>query len=112
SALIEDAAAVRDIDAIVSADIRPAVWMLGRAELASSLGRPGQVDDAEVLAATRRVIEAARHAAPAIPVCMVVYGAAEAARWLKDGCRVLCYPSDSALFMGAAQAAVAAIRDG
>ncbi len=111
-ALIEDAAAVRNIDAIVSADTRPDVLMIGRSDLASSLGRPGQVEDPEVLAATQRVIEAARNATPAIPVCMVVYGADEAARWLGDDCRVLCYPSDSALFMGAAQAAVAAIRQG
>lgn len=100
---IEDRIGVERIDEIVGCDPGLDALIVGRADLASDLGEPGQVEAPSVLAATRQVIEAARRSsvAPGIGV----YSPAEANKWIDAGCNLFFYSADTTLLLNAAAAA-------
>ena len=109
-AQIEDGLGVQNIDAIL--DCQPGIdaLIVGRSDLASSLGRPGQVDDPAVLEATHRVIDAARRHPRRVPSGIGVYSPEEAAQWVDAGCRMFFYSADTAMLLNAARTAVEAFK--
>jgi 4-hydroxy-2-oxoheptanedioate aldolase len=75
---------------------------VGRSDLASSLGHPGQAGHPEVVEATHRLLrEVAEHPARTCRSAMVIYDPSEAQTWLPDGCTVFIAPSESGLLMQA-----------
>jgi len=76
---------------------------VGRSELASAMGRPGQAADEAVMQATRNVLQAARVAGPhPRRAAMVIYSAAEVGTWDEQGCSIYLAPSESMLLHEAA----------
>lgn len=104
-AQIEDGLGVQNIDAILACDPGIDALIVGRSDLASSLGRPGQVDDPIVLEATHRVIDAAGRHARRVPSGIGVYSPQEAAKWIDAGCRLFFYSADTAMLLNAARTA-------
>jgi 4-hydroxy-2-oxoheptanedioate aldolase len=100
---IEDRAGVDQIDAIVSCEPGLDALIVGRSDLASSLGEPGQVEAPAVLEATGRVVEAARRKGVAAGIG--IYSPAEASRWIDAGCSLFFYSADTTLLLNAAAAA-------
>ena len=78
------------------------VVMIGRSDLASDLGKPGQGSDPEVERLTGDILSAVT-AAPAACAGVAVYGAADAAQWAQRGCRFFAYPSEVSLLFDAAR---------
>jgi len=105
-AQVEDKRGVDAIDDIVAAG--PDVVMIGRSDLASSLGKPGMVNEPEVLAATERVLAAVRRAKGCAGIG--VYGPGEAPGWIAKGCGFFFYSSDGAILLNAAKSAVDGFR--
>lgn len=105
---IEDRAGVDRIDAIVSCDPGLDALIVGRSDLASSLGEPGQVEAPAVLEATGRVVEAARRAGVAAGIG--IYAPAEASHWIDAGCSLFFYSADTTLLLNAAASAVKDFR--
>ncbi|MHA6646034.1 HpcH/HpaI aldolase family protein [Mesorhizobium sp. A623] len=101
-AQVEDRAGVDDIDGILSAEPGVDAVLIGRSDLASSYGTPGDVESADVLAATDRILDAAR-ARGGRATAMGIYTAAEIARWKSKGCNVFFAPSDGILAFNAAR---------
>lgn len=100
---IEDRTGVDAIDAIVSCDPGLDALIVGRSDLASSLGSPGQVEAPAVLEATTRIVEAARRTGVAAGVG--IYAPSEANRWIDSGCSLLFYSADTAMLLNAAATA-------
>lgn len=100
---IEDRAGVDQIDAIVSCDPGLDALIVGRADLASSLGTPGQVEAPGVLEATGRIVEAARR--KGIAAGIGIYSPPEASRWIDAGCSLFFYSADTTLLFNAAASA-------
>lgn len=98
-AQVEDAQGVENIESICAVSPGVDVMMIGRSDLASSLGRPGQVDDPLVIEATRKVIETARK--HNIPSAIGLYTPEEAPKWIDAGCRFFFYSSDTAMMLNA-----------
>lgn len=102
-AQVEDVQGVENIASIVGVEPGLDVMMIGRSDLASSLGRPGQVDDPVVIDATRKVIETSRQRS--IPSGIGLYTPDEAPKWIDAGCRFFFYSSDTAMMLNAASSA-------
>lgn len=102
-AQIEDQIGVDNITAIVACQPGIDGIIVGRSDLASSLDVPGQVEDPKVLAATQRVIDAAR--AHSIPAGIGLYAPHEAPKWISAGCSLFFYSADTGLLLNAASAA-------
>lgn len=109
-AQIEDQIGVNHIESIVAADPPVDAILVGRSDLASSFGHPGQVDAPDVLAATDRIIAAARARAGGPAVAMGIYTPEELVAWRNKGCTVFFGVSDGAILHGAASEWVRAIR--
>ena len=110
-AQIESKLGVDNIDSILACDPGIDVVLVGRSDLASSLGCPGQVEDPAVLAATKTVMDAAkRHTARVIPSGIGLYAPNEAANWLEKGCGFFFYSADTAMMLNAATDAAGAFR--
>jgi 2-keto-3-deoxy-L-rhamnonate aldolase RhmA len=110
-AQIEDKQGVENIDAILACDPGIDVVLVGRSDLASSLGCPGQVEDPAVLAATQKVMDAAkRQTGRVIPSGIGLYAPHEAANWLEKGCGFFFYSADTAMLLHAASEAAGAFR--
>jgi 2-keto-3-deoxy-L-rhamnonate aldolase RhmA len=78
---------------------------VGRSDLASSIGHPGQAGHPEVMRATHAVLQqVSQHPASSCRSAMVVYTPADAATWRPDGCRVFIAPSESGLLLDAGAA--------
>ncbi len=107
-AQVEDAKGVENIEEICAVAPGVDVMMIGRSDLASSLGRPGQVEDPVVLDATRKVIEVARRRN--IPSAIGLYTPEEAPKWIDSGCRFFFYSSDTAIMLNATSAAWRAFK--
>jgi 2-keto-3-deoxy-L-rhamnonate aldolase RhmA len=105
-AMIEEATAVENVDAIMATRGIDAVFV-GPGDLSLSLGV--SMGDPEVGKAVDRAIEAA--VAAHVPVGTVVPDPAQARRRAEQGCRFLLVGNDTGLFLGAAGAAVTAVRD-
>lgn len=68
------------------------VVFLGRSDLASQLGKPGQTDDPQVEAASQRIIDTARQARRVSGLAH--YEAAECQRWAQRGCSFFALASE------------------
>jgi 2-keto-3-deoxy-L-rhamnonate aldolase RhmA len=101
-AQIEDIAGVENIDAIIAADPGIDVVLLGRSDLASALGAPGQVDDPRVMEASDRMLTAIRNAPRKVAASVGAYTSAEVARWTAKGCTIFFAASEGLLFFNAA----------
>lgn len=111
-AQIEDSAGVDGIEQIVRAEPGLDAILIGRSDLASSYGTPGQVEAPPVLDATEKVIKAARAAPhPSPAVAIGVYGTAEIERWKEAGCTVFFAPSDGIFLFNAVQGWIATMRE-
>jgi len=107
-AQIESPSGVENIDSIVAC--KPGIdgLIVGRSDLASSLGFPGQVETPAVLGATHKIIEACkRHN---VPSGIGLYAPSEAANWIDSGCGLFFYSADSALLLNAAKGAFDAFK--
>lgn len=67
--------------------------LIGRSDLASALGKPGQATDPEVIAISRRMLGQCR-AAGIQDAGVVVYGREEVASWVDAGATSIIYGSD------------------
>ena len=101
-AQIEDITGVEHIEEIIAADPGIDVVLLGRSDLASALGAPGQVDDPQVLAAADRMLTAIRNGPRKVAASVGAYTAAEVARWNAKGCTIFFAASEGLLFLNAA----------
>jgi 4-hydroxy-2-oxoheptanedioate aldolase len=102
-AQLEDASAVEHAEAMANLELGADVLVVGRADLASSLGVPGQVNDPLVEAATKRILTAVKNS----PIVgrhsgMGVYTPEEAEKWMQFGTRFFIYAADVMLFRNAA----------
>ena len=101
--LVESPQGVAHAQAILAVEPGLDAISVGRSDLASAMGRPGQAADAEVMAATRAVLQTARnHPQGPKPSAMVIYGATEVGAWADEGCSIYIAPSESMLLLDAA----------
>lgn len=70
--------------------------LIGRSDLAASLGRPGAVQDEEVIAASTRMVAACVDGGVE-DIGMVVYGANEFPQWAAIGVTTAYYSADTAI---------------
>jgi 4-hydroxy-2-oxoheptanedioate aldolase len=111
-AQIEDSAGVEQIGPILACRPSLDAVLVGRSDLASSFGTPGQTESPAVLEATEVITEAARAAdGPRPAIAMGIYSRAEVERWKKAGCTVFFAPSDGILLLNAAQGWLNSVRD-
>ncbi|MGE0797194.1 MAG: HpcH/HpaI aldolase/citrate lyase family protein [Lautropia sp.] len=108
--LIENRTGVDHIEQIVAVPDGLDAVLLGRADIASDLGRPGMSGDPAVVAVCDRVLaavrqETARRADGSLFCCITaVYGAKDVSNWRERGSTIFVAPSDSGLFLDAARA--------
>lgn len=104
---IESDKGISTLDEILSVDgVDGAV--IGRADLSTDLGLPGQTNHPEVVNRVERMIASCqRHGK--IPG-LLVQDVASARQWISKGIRLVPYSSDVSLLMGAASKAVGEIR--
>lgn len=89
---IESLAGLEQIDQIISVDPGLDVVFLGRSDLASQLGKPGQVNDPQVEAASQRIVDAARRAQKVSGLAH--YEVAECQTWAQRGCSFFALASE------------------
>ncbi|WP_210495306.1 HpcH/HpaI aldolase family protein [Microvirga antarctica] len=109
-AQIEDKLGVDNIQDILACEPGIDALIVGRSDLASSLGRPGQVEDPLVLAATDQVIRAARLHKRAVPSGIGLYSPQEAGKWVEAGVGLFFYSADSGMMVDAARTAAQAFK--
>jgi 2-keto-3-deoxy-L-rhamnonate aldolase RhmA len=105
---IEHADAVASLREIAAVDGVDALFV-GPYDLSASLGAPGEVGDARVVAANQRVAEVCREHG----VVAGIFGidAEEAGRWIAEGFTLIAVGIDTVFLGGAAEAALKAVRD-
>jgi len=102
--LIEDPAGVANIDEIVAQEGGLDAMLVGRGDLAATMGKLGRTDDPAVREAVLGVIRATLGAAkPRVRAGMTVSDAGECAVWGDLGCSVFVAASEASLFLTAAQ---------
>lgn len=111
-AQIEDVAGADNIAEIVAADPGIDVVLLGRSDLASALGAPGQVEDPKVLAASEKMLDAIRKSPRRVAASVGAYTAGEVERWAAKGCTIFFAASEGLIFYNAASKWVTEIRAG
>ncbi|NML45706.1 4-hydroxy-2-oxovalerate aldolase [Ramlibacter sp. G-1-2-2] len=94
---IESRKGLENIEEIVAAQPGLDVVFLGRSDLASDLGKPGQTHDPEVEAATGRIVASARAAGKVVGIAH--YEAAEVATWGARGCSFFALASESGFLL-------------
>ncbi|WP_342362329.1 HpcH/HpaI aldolase family protein [Terrarubrum flagellatum] len=97
-AMIEDPEALDHLDEILAVDGLDGIFV-GRGDLTVALGAPG-MDSPQTLAATEKIAAAARKAKK--PICMMVGGAADAAKFTEIGASAFIVSSDQGLMRQAA----------
>lgn len=107
--LVEDAAVVENIDAVLAECKLDAVIPGGPGDLATSLGLHGQGDHPRVVAAVRRVVEAAK-AVPGLKVGVYLVDADSAPRWVDLGVDFFLYSIDYRVMARAFQQLHASLR--
>jgi 4-hydroxy-2-oxoheptanedioate aldolase len=96
-AQIEDQAGVDNIEEILACHPGLDAFFIGRADLASSIGKPGMAAAPEVLELTDRLISTARNHRNKVPSGIGLYAPDEATQWLDKGCRLFFYSADTAM---------------
>lgn len=94
---IESRKGLEAIDEIAAADPGLDVVLVGRSDLASDLGKPGQVDADDVRAGSLRIVEACRSSGTAAGIAH--YEAAECRHWLERGCTFFALASETGFLM-------------
>lgn len=106
--LIENQAGVSNIDEILAVPKGLDCVLLGRADLASALGKPGQSGDPAVVQACDQVLDSVQRANAqqstgiGTAAAVAIYGPGDVARWAALGCSVFVAPSESSMFLDAA----------
>jgi 4-hydroxy-2-oxoheptanedioate aldolase len=100
--LIEDSVGVENIDDVISASPGIDVVLVGRADLASAAGVPGQVEHSAVLELVDEVITAAERQRD-VRLGIGIYSPAEATRWLERGFQVFAYSADTTIISSSLQ---------
>ena len=101
-AMIEDPEALDHLDAILATGGLDGIF-IGRGDLTVALGAPG-IDSSQTIAATEKIAAAARKARK--PICMMVGGAADAAKFKSIGASAFIVSSDQGLMRQAANKVV------
>jgi 2-keto-3-deoxy-L-rhamnonate aldolase RhmA len=96
-AQIESRKGLENIEEIVAVPDAVDVVFIGRSDLASDLGKPGQTADPEVQAASKRIVDAARAAGKVVGIAH--YEASECAAWTQRGCSFFALASESGFLM-------------
>jgi 2-keto-3-deoxy-L-rhamnonate aldolase RhmA len=105
---IESDVGIRNLDAILTVDgVDGAV--IGRADLSTDLGLPGQTNHPEVVRRVEMMIEACQRNGK-IPG-LLVQDVASAKEWISKGIRLVPYSNDVSLLANAASKAIGEIRD-
>lgn len=107
-AQIEDQLGLNAVDDIVGCDPGIDGLIVGRSDLASSLGVPGLTDDPRVIVASETLVRSARRRGVAAGIG--VYRPSEAERWIQLGCNLFFYSADTAMLLNAATTASADFR--
>lgn len=94
---IESRKGLENIQEIVAQPDGLDVVLIGRSDLASELGKPGQTNDPEVEAASRRIADATRAAGKVAGIAH--YEANECATWAERGCTFFALASESGFLM-------------
>lgn len=94
---IESRKGLEAIEDIVAADPGLDVVLVGRSDLASDLGKPGQVADPDVQAASARIVQACKAAGKA--AAMAHYDASECPAWMAAGRSVFALASETGFLM-------------
>ena len=104
---IESAAAVNAIDDILKVESVDAVFV-GPYDLSSSMGKPGQVADAEVQSAIARVKQAALESDKSLGIFSA---SAEVAKgYMREGCNLIAVGVDTLMLANAAKGALETLR--
>ena len=111
-ALIEDMIGATAVPEMLECSPGADCFLVGRSDMAASLGHPGQAEHPAVLAATDRIVKSVVAHPSSAQVGMGLYAPEEASRWLDNGCRVLFYSADTALMLRAATQATEAFKAG
>ncbi len=106
---IEDAEVLPHLDDLFG-QVRVDAVMPGLADLSTSLGKPGQFADPEVIEAAGKVFAAAEKAG--LPLGLYIANAGETARWAGQKANFFVYAIDYKVVAEGYRAAVTAIRDG
>ena len=117
--LIEDPRGIANIGEIVAVEQGLDAMLIGRGDLAATMGKLGRTDDPQVrdavLAAIRTTVRTQTPLAaekPAVRAAMTVFDAAECQAWADLGCNVFVAASEASLFLSAARQWVAGIEFG
>jgi len=97
--LIESHKGLDNIASILSVDQGLDVVFIGRSDLASDMGKPGQSGDPVVEAASERIVICALKAGKRVGVAQ--YTPAECELWASRGCSFLALPSESGFLLEA-----------
>lgn len=110
--LIEDPEGVASITEILSVEDGLDAILVGRGDLAATMGKLGQTNDPAVREAVLDVISStvAVDGAQRIRAAMTVFDAAECAAWAEVGCSVFVAASEASLFLNASQKWTADVR--
>lgn len=109
-AQIETQAGVDNFNEILDCSPGMDAFFVGRADLASSLGKPGMADDPQVLELTDKLIATARQHPAGVASGIGLYAPDEARKWLNAGCRLFFYSADTAMLTNEARRAAAGFR--
>jgi 4-hydroxy-2-oxoheptanedioate aldolase len=93
--LLESKKGLDNIEEICAVENGLDVVFLGRSDLASELGRPGQVGDAIVEEASLRILKAASERG--VRTGLAHYTGAECETWARRGCSFFAFASESGL---------------
>ena len=108
--LIESRKGVQNIEQILAVPGGVDAVLLGRADLANDMGKPGMSGDAEVVQASDAILAAVqretarRPAGQAMSSITAIYGAGDVAHWRDRGCTIFVAPSESSMLLDAARA--------
>lgn len=97
--LIESRKGLDNIAEIAAVEQGLDVVFLGRSDLASDMGKPGQSGDPEVEAASRHIVDTALAAGKQVGLAQ--YTPAECELWASRGCTFFAFPSESGVMFEA-----------
>lgn len=107
-ALVENPDALQQIDNLVGIEPGPTVIGVGRGDLSVAIGRAGQINHPDVIAATERVIASVSSSSSGRCYSSVmVHAADEIGFWYERGARLFTYSADAPLLSTLARGLVA-----
>ncbi|UKA60419.1 HpcH/HpaI aldolase family protein [Arthrobacter sp. FW306-2-2C-D06B] len=106
---IESSDAVNNIDEILAQDPGLDAIIIGRADLATSIGLTGQSEHPRVVELTQTIMDRLQ-ARSSIPYGLAVYGPSECTEWATQGATVFVYGADVSVLVSAYQRAVAEFK--